>query len=148
MSAPREAPRGGLEPSETARLPRPDHTESRHVQWDRRVRARRRRILVKWLRRTARRSGRVQTGARRDLWLHDRVGMVRDDLLQIADMLECADDPDPACLAELRRLLSDGCDSPLYNREVHCSELRATLQHVRMRLADATADRVSAASGS
>jgi hypothetical protein len=37
-------------------------------------------------------------------------------------------------MAELHSLLADGCDSPLYNSEIHVSELRATLYWVRARL--------------
>jgi hypothetical protein len=37
-------------------------------------------------------------------------------------------------LTTLHRLLTDGCESPLYNRDVHPSELRATIFYVRSRL--------------
>jgi hypothetical protein len=70
-----------------------------------------------------------------EVLLHDRVAAVRTDLLEIAALLEHAVLPDPACVADLRRLVSDGCGSPLYNRDVHPSELRATLYYVRARLA-------------
>lgn len=53
-----------------------------------------------------------------------------------------------ACLA-LHRLLTDGCASPLYNCEVHPSELRATLYYVRSRLGARTDERAGwLASGS
>lgn len=71
---------------------------------------------------------------RHDLLLHDRVTAVRTDLLEIAVMLERSDDPDPGCVAALHDLVSDGCESPLYNPEVHVSELRATLYFARSRL--------------
>jgi hypothetical protein len=71
--------------------------------------------------------------------LRDRVTAVRTDLLELAVMLERADDPDPARVAALHDLLANGCDSPLYNPEVHVSELRATLYYVRSGL-DTKAD--------
>jgi len=42
--------------------------------------------------------------------------------------------PTQRAMAELHSLLADGCDSPLYNSEIHVSELRATLYWVRARL--------------
>ena len=69
-----------------------------------------------------------------EVLLHDRVQEVRGDLLGIARRLEVTDDLDPECARELDRLLRDGCDSPLYNPDIHPSELRATLYHVRLRL--------------
>jgi hypothetical protein len=63
--------------------------------------------------------------------LPDRVAAVRADLLELADLLEHTDEPDPACVAELCRLLSDGCQSPLYNSDAHVSELKATLYYAR-----------------
>ena len=46
-------------------------------------------------------------------------------------MLERTHDPDPARVEALRNLLANGCDSPLYNAEIHISELHATLNYVR-----------------
>jgi hypothetical protein len=66
--------------------------------------------------------------------LCDRVVAVRTDLLEIADLLEGADDPHPSCVADLERLLRDGCSSPLYNSDVHPSELRAILYYARSQL--------------
>jgi hypothetical protein len=103
----------------------------------RRVSARRRRKLVSWLRLVARRMTQRDAGRFR-CELHSNrldVDRVRSDLLEIAAMLEHVDDPDPECVRELRRLLSDGCDSPLYNRDVHPSELSATLYFVKRALA-------------
>jgi hypothetical protein len=31
---------------------------------------------------------------------------------------------------DVQRLITDGCESPLYNRDVHISELRATLYYL------------------
>lgn len=60
--------------------------------------------------------------------------LVRSDLIELADLLERADDPDPECVATLRELLRNGCDSPLYNADLHISELRARLYFARRRL--------------
>ncbi len=95
---------------------------------------RRRRRVISRLRWVARRAG---TGARRrrfELLLCDRAAAVRSDLLEIAALLEVTADPDPACVADLHKLLTDGCASPLYNWDVHPSELRATLFYARDRL--------------
>jgi hypothetical protein len=56
---------------------------------------------------------------------------VRSDLLEIAALLEHTHDPDPARVAALHNLLANGCDSPLYNTDIHISELHATLHYVR-----------------
>jgi hypothetical protein len=69
-----------------------------------------------------------------EVLLHDRVALVRSDLLQIAAALEHEPQPDPGCVTELHRLLTDGCRSPLYNPDVHPSELRATVYYIRSRL--------------
>jgi hypothetical protein len=66
--------------------------------------------------------------------LHYRVAAVRTDLLELAAILERAHDPDPACLAALHELLANGCDSPLYNADIHVSELHGTLHHLRTEL--------------
>ncbi|MGZ6566735.1 MAG: hypothetical protein ACXVE9_04875 [Solirubrobacteraceae bacterium] len=70
----------------------------------------------------------------RELLLYDRVAEVRTELIEIAAILERFDDPDPAAVALLHDLLADGCGSPLYNPDVHVSELRATLYYVRSAL--------------
>ena len=53
------------------------------------------------------------------------------ELLAIAATLEHAHDPDAACVAQLHELLANGCNSSLYNSDIHVSELRATLYAVR-----------------
>jgi hypothetical protein len=63
--------------------------------------------------------------------------VARTDLLEIATMLEHAHDPDSARIAALRDLISDGCESPLYNTDVHLSELGAMLYYVRSGLSRA-----------
>ena len=103
----------------------------------RKVSARKRHALVRWLRRAAAHT--TDRGPRRRRFvvlLPDRVAAVRGDLLEVADLLETTAAPDPACVADLYRLLSDGCESPLYNPDVHVSELTATLYYARSALKD------------
>jgi hypothetical protein len=94
--------------------------------------ARNRRVIAKWLRRTANRlpGPRPLTRIPESL-LHYRAAAVPSDLLEIAATLEHANNPDPACVAALHDLLANGCDSPLYNADIHISELHATLDYVR-----------------
>jgi hypothetical protein len=110
-------------------------TASRHSirEWWRERRAEhRRRMIVSWLRRTADRSREPNPIARRrQPLLHYRVAAVRTELLEIAAALERAQNPAPASVETLRALLANGCDSPLYNPDIHVSELHATLHHVR-----------------
>jgi len=96
------------------------------------VSARGRRVIARWLRRTAKVACDQHPMRRRqNVLLHDRAAAARPELLEIAAMLERAHDPDPACVAQLHELLANGCDSPLYNSDIHISELRATLCAVR-----------------
>jgi hypothetical protein len=93
---------------------------------------RRCRVLVRSLRRAAKGAREPDPiSRRRQPLLHYRAAAVRSELLEIAAMLERTDGPDPASIAALHELLANGCDSPLYNPEVHVSELRATLYGVR-----------------
>jgi hypothetical protein len=62
--------------------------------------------------------------------------MVRSELLEIAALLERASFPAPAAVTDLNALLGDGCDSPLYNPDIHESELRAALYYTRRALLD------------
>jgi hypothetical protein len=88
--------------------------------------------LAKWLRRTAKHTQQPDPLARRrETLLHYRVAAVRDELLQLAAMLEHAHEPDLASVTELHQLLANGCDSPLYNPDIHVSELHATLHYAR-----------------
>ena len=104
--------------------------------------ARTRRRLVRSLRRLASRRSPRDAARRFEVLLHERVDLVRDDLLEIAALLERELDPDPGCIVALHRLLTDGCASPLYNRDVHPSELRTTLYYVRSRLGAGRGERV------
>ncbi len=100
------------------------------------VSSRSQRRLARWVRRTANsQPSRDPVRRRQQLMLHDRVVAVRTDLLEIAEMLVGAQDPDPSVLADLQRLLADGCGSPLYDETVHVSELRAALHFVHSGLA-------------
>jgi hypothetical protein len=93
---------------------------------------RNRRILARWLRRTANRTTEPHPFVRRrEALLHYRAAAVRTNLLEIAALLEHTHDPDPARIAALRDLLANGCDSPLYNPDIHPSELKATLAYIR-----------------
>jgi len=95
--------------------------------------------LARWLRRTANRTSETDPlRRRREVLLCDRVAVVRADLLALADLLERTEDPDPGSVTALRALLRNGCDSPLYNADVHMSELRAALYYLRVGLGDAT----------
>jgi hypothetical protein len=92
------------------------------------VSARNRRVLAQWLRRTASRAVDPDPiRRRRDVLLHYLAAALRTDLLQIAATLEHAHDPDPARMAALHNVLSNGRDSPLYNAGIHTSGPKATL---------------------
>ena len=73
------------------------------------------------------------------LYQHDRVDAVRSELLELAALLEQAHDIDPETLADVRRLVTSGCDSPLYNPDLHPSEMVAALYFLRSRLREAPA---------
>jgi hypothetical protein len=64
--------------------------------------------------------------------LHDRAAAAKEELLEIALALEYAGDLDASWISETRKLLTDGCGSPLYNPDIHVSELWATLYHLRV----------------
>jgi hypothetical protein len=105
--------------------------------WRRRRAEHRRRVIVQWLRRTANRTEQPDPiTRRRQPLLHYRAAAVRTELVEIAAALERAQNPDPASVATLRELLANGCDSPLYNPDIHVSELHATLHHIRAALGD------------
>jgi hypothetical protein len=101
-------------------------------RWRERRAIHKRRVLVQWLRRTANHTHEPHPIARsRHALLHYRAAAVRSELLEIAH------DPDPACVTTLHELLANGCDSPLYNPDVHVSELRAAVYYVRAGIHDA-----------
>jgi hypothetical protein len=95
-------------------------------------------ILGRWLRRTANRARKPERATCRHALLHDRAAAVHDELLEIAATLQRAEEPDPASIADLHRLPASGWDSPLYNPDIHPSELRATLHALRTGFANNT----------
>jgi hypothetical protein len=101
----------------------------------RRVSARNRRVLAKWLRRTANHAH--ATDSTLEEPLHYRAAAVRTELLELAAILEHAHDPDPASVAALRDLLADSRGSPLYNPNIPAADLDEALQRIRTGLANA-----------
>lgn len=96
------------------------------------VSERNRRGLAQWLRLAAKTAvDRDPIRRRNDVLLHYRAAAVRTDLLEIAALLERAQNADPVCIGALRALLANGSDSPLYNAKIPFSELEATLDYVR-----------------
>ena len=88
-----------------------------------------------WLRgAVARATGSGRLVRRSGLLLCDRVVAVQVELLEIADLLERVERPDTEAVIAVWRLLADGLQSPLFNRDVHPSELLATLYFIRLRL--------------
>jgi hypothetical protein len=86
------------------------------------------------------------TRSRHVVLLTDRAAAVRDELLELALILEHADHRDASWILAIEKLLTDGCASPLYNPDIHMSELRATLYYLRGRpLREANPPRVSPA---
>ncbi|HEX4282331.1 MAG TPA: hypothetical protein VHZ27_16305 [Solirubrobacteraceae bacterium] len=94
--------------------------------------ARTRRALAAGLRRTADPN---QPSRRLDPCpvLVGRVAAVRARLLELANDLEQTQTPDPACVAVLRELLTNG-SSPLYNPNVPADDLHTALAGVRAAL--------------
>jgi hypothetical protein len=82
-------------------------------------------LAPKWLRQTA---APTQPPRRFDCCrvLPDRVAAVRPALLQLAGALERNTGPDPASVALVHELLTDGC-GPLYNPNVPTEELRRAI---------------------
>ena len=96
------------------------------------VGARSRRRHARWLRGIANCAS-DQSAIRRhnEVLLRYRAAAARTDLLELATMLERAHEPDPACMAALHELLSDGRDSALFNPNIPVEELHTTIEHVR-----------------
>jgi hypothetical protein len=136
-SQPGYPPAAGTTQPQTTSKPDPgvlDRWRARRAeqQQARLTNARNRRFLARWLRRTANRTPQMHPLARRREALLDyRAAAVRTDLLEIAALIEHTRTPDPACVATLRNLLANGCDSPLYNPDIHISELHAILHYIR-----------------
>jgi hypothetical protein len=92
-----------------------------------------RRALAAGLRRTA---ARTQPPPRFDCCpvLGDRVAAARPEILELAAALEQTDDPDPACVALIHELLTNGC-SPLYNPNLPAADLKPILARARAGIA-------------
>jgi hypothetical protein len=95
------------------------------------ISARKRAVLAQRLRRAAERTPAGPLRRRRQPVLLYRAAAVRTELLEIAALLEHSHNPDPACVAVLTALLANTRVSPLYNAEIHVSELHQTLSRVR-----------------
>jgi hypothetical protein len=97
------------------------------------ISTRNRRKLAYGLRRTA---APTQPPARFDCCpvLRERVAATRSELLELADALEQTHEPDPACVALIHELLTNGC-SPLYNPNVPADDLHDALTRARGGLA-------------
>jgi hypothetical protein len=91
--------------------------------------ARTRRALAGGLRRTA---SPIQPSRRFDPCpvLADRAAAMAGQLLELADALEQTRTPDPASVALIRELLTDGT-SPLYNPNLPATDLETTLTRAR-----------------
>jgi hypothetical protein len=96
--------------------------------------ARTRRSLAAGLRRTAHA---IQPTGRFDPCpvLVDRVAPIRDELLKLAHDLEETQTPDPACVALIRELLTNG-SSPLYNPNLPADDLYTSLARARAGIGD------------
>ena len=95
---------------------------------------RRRRALARNLRATARPSTWDQ---RNPLVLWDRAALVSDELLSLAQELERASSVDPRSMVEVHRLLCDGRESPLFNKQIPAEELLRAVRCIRFRIVTA-----------
>jgi hypothetical protein len=100
--------------------------------WRRHRADRNRRKIARWLRQTAKRAHDTDPiRRRREALIHQRALAVHRDLLEIATLLERTPNADASCIATLHAMLANARDSPLYNPDIHVSELRATLYYAR-----------------
>lgn len=132
-------------------IARPGHSPPTSRDWravraarrrSRLVSARRRRALAQAMRAVAKAAADHTPPNRWEVLLRSRAAPLRAELLEVAAMLERAQDPDWACVAALRDLLRDGATSPLYNPAVEAQELAAVLGRARENLA-AREDRIA-----
>jgi hypothetical protein len=65
----------------------------------------------------------------------ERIAAARPALLEIADDLAAAEQPDPRLLRDVRALVRDGVTSPLLNRALPAGELDVVLRCLRFRAA-------------
>jgi hypothetical protein len=108
-----------------------------------RARARRRRRLVAWLRRTAA----MRARGRHDVVPVERVRRARRELLALADEIEAAPGGDPRIWADVEALLRDAIDSPLLNEALPEDELAIALRSLLYRVATDPRARGRAAAG-
>jgi hypothetical protein len=92
-----------------------------------------RRVLAHALRQTADPTERLNDLRPRRPLLRYRAAAVRLELLEIAALLEHAQNPDPDPVRAVRELLQDRT-SPLYDATVDIAELRTTLEDLRQAL--------------
>jgi len=59
-----------------------------------------------------------------------RAAAVSEELLELAELVEYTERPPAGWVAAVHELLTDGCNSPLYDPQGHISELRATLHYL------------------
>jgi len=111
------------------------------------VSARHRHALAQGIRAVARAAADQSPPSRWEVLLRSRAVPLRAELLEVAAMVERAQQPDVACIAALRSLLRDGGRSPLYNPSVDPRELAATLDYVRGGLEPDAASRATAGRG-
>jgi hypothetical protein len=119
------------EPPADLSAPRLLRAETRPVVRSARSARRRRMRVADGLCYVARRAGPQARRRRHELLLVSRAAAVRAALLEVAALVRCSPDPDPDCIAELHNLLTNGCDSPLYNCDVPADQLGATLTRAR-----------------
>ena len=99
-----------------------------------RRRNRQRRKLIVGLRSIARRANTEGRARRYEVLLCDRARAVRPQLLEVAAALERASHPGSDTVTILRRLLTDGCTSPLFNPDIPAAQLPIALDRVQAQL--------------
>lgn len=95
------------------------------------VSERERRSVAQGMRRVCRAAADQEPGVTWSVLLRSRAVRLRSELLEVAALLERAEDPDWASVAALRELLRDGGTSPLYNPAVDPLRLEVILDCAR-----------------
>lgn len=108
------------------------------------VSARHRRALAQGMRAVARAAAGRSPPPTWAILLRSRAVPLRAELLEVAAMVERAQQPDVACMAALSSLLRDGGTSPLYNPAIDPRELAETLDYVRRGLEPDASSQLSA----
>lgn len=99
-------------------------------------------LVIKGLRSVARHCTVSAKAKRCEVLLRDRAYAVRGDLLRVSALVDIAAEPDPGTVATLRRLLTDGCTSPLYNPAIPAERLHQVLHDAITALAAGRPERV------